>query len=86
MSGLDMSRKQPACPFPSCAGMSWPIVDNLLYHYASHHNVLEKILMFEAEVVITDLRNKLSGKEGIVEELIKENEELKLKVCEIVDI
>ena len=58
-------------------GISWPIVDNLLFHYASHHNVLEKVVMYETEVAAQELRAKLRNKEDIVESLAKELEDLR---------
>jgi len=77
LKGLDMTKKQPTCPFPSCHGMTWPIVDNLLFHYASHHNVLEKVVMYESEVSAEELRQAISGKESTIEELVKEIGDLK---------
>ena len=52
------------------SGMTWPIVDNLLFHYASHHNVLEKVVMYESELASEKLREELLEKEAIVQELI----------------
>merc|ERR1719233_491262 len=72
LKGLDMTKKQPTCPFPSCHGMAWPIVDNLLFHYASHHNVLEKVVMYESEIAATALREVIKGKENTIEDLVKE--------------
>eukprot|EP00092_Neocalanus_flemingeri_P030498 GFUD01033112.1.p1 GENE.GFUD01033112.1~~GFUD01033112.1.p1 ORF type:complete len:952 (+),score=280.10 GFUD01033112.1:70-2856(+) len=80
MRGLDMTKKQPTCPFPSCHGMTWPIVDNLLFHYASHHNVLEKVVMYESEMAAEDLRGSLREKEATIESLVKEIGELKESV------
>jgi len=77
LKGLDMTKKQPTCPFPSCHGMAWPIVDNLLFHYASHHNVLEKVVMYESEVAATDLREVIKAKENTIEDLVKEVGEMK---------
>jgi len=77
LKGLDMTKKQPTCPFPSCHGMAWPIVDNLLFHYASHHNVLEKVVMYESEVAATDLREVIKGKENTIEDLVKEIGDMK---------
>ena len=57
--------------------MTWPIVDNLLYHYASHHNVLEKVVMYESEVVAEELRASVKEKEATIETLVKEIGELK---------
>merc|ERR1719334_1441962 len=59
--------------------MNWPILDNLLYHYASHHNVLEKVLMYETEKAVMELRKELRHRESTIEELVKENEELKMQ-------
>ena len=53
------------------------IVDNLLFHYASHHNVLEKVVMYESEVAAEELRTSLKEKEGTIEELVKEIGDLK---------
>jgi len=72
LRGLDMSKKIPACPFPSCHGIAWPVVDNLLFHYASHHNVIEKVIMYESELAAEELRRKLREKEAIVESMAKE--------------
>jgi len=77
LKGLDMTKKQPTCPFPSCHGMAWPIVDNLLFHYASHHNVLEKVVMYESEVAATDLREVIKAKENTIEDLVKEIGDMK---------
>jgi len=77
LKGLDMTKKQPTCPFPSCHGMAWPIVDNLLFHYASHHNVLEKVVMYESEVAATELREVIKGKENTIEDLVKEIGDMK---------
>jgi len=77
LKGLDMTKKQPTCPFPSCHGMAWPIVDNLLFHYASHHNVLEKVVMYESEVAAEDLREVIKGKEKTIEDLVKEIGDIK---------
>ena len=52
-------------------------MDNLLFHYASHHNVLEKVVMYETEVAAQELRAKLRNKEDIVESLAKELEDLR---------
>merc|ERR1712240_951451 len=77
LKGLDMTKKQPTCPFPSCHGMAWPIVDSLLFHYASHHNVLEKVVMYESEVAAEDLREVIKGKEKTIEDLVKEIGDIK---------
>jgi len=79
LRGLDMSKKNPACPFPSCHGISWPIVDNLLFHYASHHNVLEKVVMYESEMAAQELRAKLRSKEETIDNLAKELDDLRIK-------
>ena len=60
-----------------CLGMAWPIVDNLLFHYASHHNVLEKVVMYESEVAATNLREVIKGKENTIEDLVKEIGDMK---------
>ena len=52
-------------------------MDNLLFHYASHHNVLEKVVMFESEAASQELRNKVKTKEDIIKSLVKELEEAK---------
>ena len=78
IKGLNM-KKQAMCPFPTCAAMNWPILDNLLYHYASHHNVLEKVLMYETEKAVMELRKELRHRESTIEELVKETEELKMQ-------
>jgi len=75
LRGLDMTKKQPACPFPSCHGISWPIVDNLLFHYASHHNVLEKVVMYESELAAQDMRDKVRNKDDIIDSLAKDLED-----------
>ena len=49
----------------------------MLFHYASHHNVLEKVVMYETEVAAQELRAKLRNKEDIVESLAKELEDLR---------
>ena len=46
--------------------MTWPLVDNLLFH----HNVLEKVVMYESEVAAENLRIILKEKEGTIEELV----------------
>jgi hypothetical protein len=84
LSGLDMSKQQPACPFPSCHGLSWPLVDSLLYHYASHHNVLEKVLLFETEHAAAALRGELAAAREVAGRLGRENEELRGQVGELV--
>ena len=58
-------------------GMAWPIVDNLLFHYASHHNVLEKVVMYESEVAAAGLREVIKGKENTIEDLVKEIGDMK---------
>ena len=58
-------------------GISWPIVDNLLFHYASHHNVLEKVVMYESELAAQEMRSKLKSKEGIIESLARELEDIR---------
>jgi len=80
LGGLDMGRSQPSCPFPSCTSTSWPIVDNLLLHYASDHHVIEKIMFCETEAIIRELRKELVTKDDIVESLLSDNAELKEKV------
>ena len=61
----------------SIVGISWPIVDNLLFHYASHHNVLEKMVMFESEKAAQEMRAKIKSKERTIESLAKELEDMK---------
>jgi len=80
LGGLDMGRSQPSCPFPSCTATSWPIVDNLLLHYASDHHVIEKIMFCETEAIIRELRKEVATKDEIVESLLSDNAELKEKV------
>ena len=75
-----MGRSQPSCPFPSCTSTSWPIVDNLLLHYASDHHVIEKIMFCETEAIIRELRKELVTKDDIVESLLSDNAELKERV------
>ena len=60
-----------------CSGISWPIVDNLLFHYASHHNVLEKVVMYESEIASREMRDSLKAKEDTIQSLTRELEELK---------
>ena len=60
--------------------MSWPVVDDLLYHYASHHHVLEKVLLFETEVVSEELRQEVKARDEVILGLGRENEELREKV------
>jgi len=79
LGGLDLTRGQPACPFPSCHALAWPLVDALLYHYASHHSVLEKVLMYEAELAATHLRAELQVREDILDGLVTENVALKTR-------
>ena len=55
-------------------GISWPIVDNLLFHYASHHNVLEKVVMYESELAAQDMRDKVRNKDDIIDSLAKDLE------------
>ena len=62
-----------------CSGISWPIVDNLLFHYASHHNVLEKVVMYESEIASREMRDSLKAKEDTIQSLTRELEELKKK-------
>jgi len=80
LGGLDMGRSQPSCPFPSCSGTSWPIVDNLLLHYATDHHVIEKIMFCETEAIIRELRKEVETKDDIVESLLSDNAELKEKI------
>ena len=54
-------------------------MDNLLFHYASHHNVLEKVVMYESELASRDMRDSLKAKEDIIQSLTREVEELKRK-------
>ena len=61
------------------SGISWPIVDNLLFHYASHHNVLEKVVMYESEQASQEMRDSLKAKEETIQSLTRELEELKDK-------
>ena len=65
--------------FIFCSGISWPIVDNLLFHYASHHNVLEKVVMYESELASREMRDSLKAKEDTIQSLTRELEELKKK-------
>ena len=78
-----MGRSQPSCPFPSCTSTSWPIVDNLLLHYATDHHVIEKIMFCETEAIIRELRKELATKDDIVESLLSDNAELKENVRQI---
>ena len=80
LGGLDLSRSQPSCPFPNCVTTSWPIVDNLLLHYATDHHVIEKIMFCETEAIIRELRKEVETKDDIVESLLSDNAELKEKV------
>ena len=80
LGGLDLSRSQPSCPFPNCVTTSWPIVDNLLLHYATDHHVIEKIMFCETEAIIRELRKELVTKDDIVESLLSDNAELKERV------
>ena len=52
-------------------------MDNLLFHYASHHNVLEKVVMFESETASQELRSKVKSKDEIINSLVKELEQVK---------
>ena len=83
LGGLDMGRSQPSCPFPSCSTTSWPIVDNLLLHYATDHHVIEKIMFCETEAIIRELRKEVATKDEIVESLLTDNAELKEKVMTV---
>ena len=80
LGGLDLSRSQPSCPFPSCVTTSWPIVDNLLLHYATDHHVIEKIMFCETESIIRELRKELATKDEIMESLLADNAKLGEKV------
>ena len=80
LGGLDLSRSQPSCPFPSCVTTSWPIVDNLLLHYATDHHVIEKIMFCETESIIRELRKELATKDEIMESLLADNTKLGEKV------
>ena len=48
-----------------------------MFHYASHHNVLEKVVMFESEFASQELRNKVKSKDEIINSLVKEVEHAK---------
>ena len=76
-------KKQAMCPFPTCAAMNWPVLDDLLHHYASHHNVLEKVLMYETEKAVIELRKQVRHRESTIEELVKENQQLKMQVSNL---
>ena len=52
---------------------SWPIVDNLLLHYATDHHVIEKIMFCETESIIRELRKELATKDEIMESLLADN-------------
>ena len=80
LGGLDLSRSQPSCPFPNCVTTSWPIVDNLLLHYATDHHVIEKIMFCETESLIRELRKELATKDEIMESLLADNAKLGEKV------
>merc|ERR1719430_737909 len=80
LGGLDLSRSQPSCPFPNCVTTSWPIVDNLLLHYATDHHVIEKIMFCETETIIRELRKELATKDDIMESLLADNAKLGEKV------
>ena len=80
LGGLDLSRSQPSCPFPSCVTTSWPIVDNLLLHYATDHHVIEKIMFCETESIIRELRKELATKDEIMESLLADHAKLEEKV------
>ena len=50
-----------------------------MFHYASHHNVLEKVVMYESEIASREMRDSLKAKEDTIQSLTRELEELKKK-------
>ena len=52
-------------------------MDNLLFHYASHHNVLEKVVMYESEQASREMRDSLKAKEDTIQSLTRELEDLR---------
>merc|ERR1719153_397574 len=67
--GLDFSDGKLACPFKTCARLQWPNDDELLFHYASQHQVLDKVLMFETEKVMAELKQRDKTKEHVIKSL-----------------
>ena len=54
-------------------------MDNLLFNYASHHNVLEKVVKYESELASQDMRDSLKAKEDTIQSLTGELEDLRRK-------
>ena len=73
LRGLDLTHRQPSCPFPSCHDLVWPEVDGLLYHYATDHMVLEKVLLRETELVTAELRRKMKTKDATFQEIVEKS-------------
>ena len=48
-----------------------------MFHYASHHNVLEKVVMYESEQASREMRDSLKAKEDTIQSLTRELEELR---------
>jgi len=74
MTGLDFSSGKsgmPRCPFPVCNGTAWASLQALLMHYASHHHVLEKLMMYESEMQCVKLRSTVKSKEEQISHLKK---------------
>ena len=58
-------------------------MDNLLFHYASHHNVLEKVVMYESEHASKELRSKVKSKDEIIKQLTRENLTVNSKLTQV---
>jgi len=66
MTGLDFTSGKggmPSCPFPACNGTLWASLQALLMHYASHHHVLEKLMMYESELQCMKYRSMIEERE-----------------------
>eukprot|EP00088_Acartia_fossae_P020582 TRINITY_DN2212_c0_g1_i4.p1 TRINITY_DN2212_c0_g1~~TRINITY_DN2212_c0_g1_i4.p1 ORF type:complete len:709 (-),score=264.57 TRINITY_DN2212_c0_g1_i4:539-2665(-) len=74
MTGLDYSSGKsgmPRCPFPVCNGTAWASLEALLMHYASHHHVLEKLMMYESELQCIKYRSIIDDNEDEINHLKK---------------
>jgi len=71
MLGLDNTGRGvvPSCPFPVCSGTLWGSLEALLMHYASHHHVLEKLMMYESEKQCVIYRSSIKDYDNLIMEL-----------------
>lgn len=73
----------PSCPFPVCSGTLWASLEALLMHYASHHHVLEKLMMFECEQKSLQYRSNIQSCEERILEMKVLNSDLQKQLEQV---